>query len=437
MPNLVPPGGTSLPSEKRRRRICSPSRSGFKLLQPVFHCVNEGRRATSSSGPVSSELCPKEVQVQDAHNETPVLAQRWHSLGDSHQGGSPLSGARGNSPPPPRDVEALAPEGDQFLEAGLSSEVVETLLYAMALSTRKLYALKWRLFSLWFAQREQDPVHCPIGTVLGFLQSRFSQGLSPSTLKVYMAAIAVNYSLVLGPTLGRHPLVSRFLHGARWLRPSCRPRLPSWDLSVVLDGLLEAPFEPMESASEKFLTLKTALLLALASLRRVGDLQAMSVAPACLEFAPGMSKAILHPRAGYVPKVPRMAGHPVILQAFCLPPLESAEQERLHILCPAFEDIYIEQRKVVKIVLEFADKIFTYIFILEMVLKWLAYGFKKYFTNYWCWLDFIIVDISVIGLLASAFNYEQIGTLRVLRTLRALRPLRAVSRFAGMRVWQT
>lgn len=45
-------------------------------------------------------------------------------------------------------------------------------------------------------------------------------------------------------------------------------------------------------------------------------------------------------------------------------------------------------------VLEFSDKIFTYIFILEMMLKWLAYGFKKYFTNYWCWLDFLIVDVS-------------------------------------------
>ncbi|KAK3521415.1 hypothetical protein QTP70_004442 [Hemibagrus guttatus] len=120
----------------------------------------------------------------------------------------------------------------------------------------------------------------------------------------------------------------------RRLKPSCRLRLPSWDLSVVLDGLLEAPFEPMESASEKFLTLKAALLLALDSLRRVRDLQALLVASACLEFAPGMSKAILHPRAGYVPKVPRMAGCPVILQAFCLPPHESAEQERLHLLCP-------------------------------------------------------------------------------------------------------
>lgn len=60
----------------------------------------------------------------------------------------------------------------------------------------------------------------------------------------------------------------------------------------------------------------------------------------------------------------------------------------------AFEDIYIEQRKTIKTMLEFADKIFTYIFILEMLLKWVAYGYAKYFTNAWCWLDFLIVDVS-------------------------------------------
>lgn len=46
--------------------------------------------------------------------------------------------------------------------------------------------------------------------------------------------------------------------------------------------------------------------------------------------------------------------------------------------------------------LEYADKVFTYIFVLEMLLKWVAYGFKKYFTNAWCWLDFLIVDVSII-----------------------------------------
>ncbi|XP_035265176.1 sodium channel, voltage-gated, type I-like, alpha isoform X2 [Anguilla anguilla] len=100
----------------------------------------------------------------------------------------------------------------------------------------------------------------------------------------------------------------------------------------------------------------------------------------------------------------------------------------------AFEDIYIEQRKTIKTVLEFADKVFTYIFILEMLLKWVAYGFVKYFTNAWCWLDFLIVDVSLVSLVANALGYSELTAIKSLRTLRALRPLRALSRFEGMRV---
>lgn len=100
----------------------------------------------------------------------------------------------------------------------------------------------------------------------------------------------------------------------------------------------------------------------------------------------------------------------------------------------AFEDINIERRQTVKIVLEYADKVFTYIFVIEMLLKWVAYGFKTYFTNAWCWLDFFIVDISLISLVANWLGYSELGPIKSLRTLRALRPLRALSRFEGMRV---
>ncbi|XP_043911294.1 sodium channel protein type 4 subunit alpha-like [Protopterus annectens] len=100
----------------------------------------------------------------------------------------------------------------------------------------------------------------------------------------------------------------------------------------------------------------------------------------------------------------------------------------------AFEDIYIEQRAVIRTILEYADKVFTYVFVLEMLLKWTAYGFKVYFTNAWCWLDFLIVDVSLISLTANWMGYSELGAIKSLRTLRALRPLRALSRFEGMRV---
>ncbi|XP_076866362.1 sodium channel protein type 4 subunit alpha B isoform X2 [Brachyhypopomus gauderio] len=99
----------------------------------------------------------------------------------------------------------------------------------------------------------------------------------------------------------------------------------------------------------------------------------------------------------------------------------------------AFEDVYISQRRTIQIILEYADKIFTYIFVVEMILKWAAYGFKVYFTNAWCWLDFLIVDVSLISLTANILGYSDLGPIKSLRTLRALRPLRALSRFEGMR----
>ncbi|KAI2655894.1 Transposon Ty3-I Gag-Pol polyprotein [Labeo rohita] len=88
-----------------------------------------------------------------------------------------------------------------------------------ASSTRKLYALKWKLFTSWCGDHQQDPVNCPVGTVLEFLQDRFSAGLAHSTLKVYVAAIAAYHTLLGSPSVGRNPLVTGFLHGALRLRP--------------------------------------------------------------------------------------------------------------------------------------------------------------------------------------------------------------------------
>ncbi|XP_048014161.1 zinc finger protein OZF-like [Megalobrama amblycephala] len=43
---------------------------------------------------------------------------------------------------------------------------------------------------------------------------------------------------------------------ARRLRPCVRTRTLDWDFAIVLEGVAEAPFEPLEEVSERFLTLK-------------------------------------------------------------------------------------------------------------------------------------------------------------------------------------
>ncbi|GIX70912.1 hypothetical protein CEXT_614311 [Caerostris extrusa] len=72
-----------------------------------------------------------------------------------------------------------------------------------------------------------------------------------------------------------------------------------------------------------------------------------------------------------------------------------------------------------------------------MLLKWLAFGFKKYFTNAWCWLDFVIVLVSMFNLAVGLAGYANIPAFKTMRTLRALRPPPCHVASGGMRVSST
>jgi len=140
-------------------------------------------------------------------------------------------------------------------------------------------------------------------------------------------------------------------------------------------------------------------------------------------------------------------------------------------LALALEDVHLKNNPVLQDVLYYMDRIFTVIFFLEMCVKWLALGYVKYFTNAWCWLDFVIVMVSasrrvacdtftrwgdqivlqslqkrrvtegifrpqfsLMNLAAGYFGLGDMPAFRVLRTLRGLRPLRAMSRMQGLKV---
>ncbi|KAL0199171.1 hypothetical protein M9458_007711, partial [Cirrhinus mrigala] len=238
-------------------------------------------------------------------DEEPHFPRGSPSLEDPLEERLSFSGDGHNLAPASRPMEParLAPGRDASDLSGLSQAVIETI-------TQQAYALRWGLFERTHRDRR----------------------LSPSTIKVYVAAIAAYHDAVDGASLGKHQLVVRFLSGARRVNPP-RPHLvPSWDLAVTLQGLREAPFEPLASAELKYLSLKTALLTALASIKRVGDLQAFSVDEACLEFGPGDSHVILRPRPGYVPKVPTTPFRDQVVNLQALP-LEEADPASA-LLCP-------------------------------------------------------------------------------------------------------
>ena len=89
--------------------------------------------------------------------------------------------------------------------------------------------------------------------------------------------------------------------GVRCLRVPRQPLMPPWDLLVVYHTLTGPPFEPLEEVGIKFVSLKTALLLALVSAKHAGDMQALSGSPSCLPVSVAGDKVVLHPNSVYRP----------------------------------------------------------------------------------------------------------------------------------------
>ncbi|KAM3610159.1 uncharacterized protein V6R79_026259 [Siganus canaliculatus] len=93
-----------------------------------------------------------------------------------------------------------------------------------------------------------------------------------------------------------------------------------------------------------------------------------------------------------------------------------------------FEDVHLQHRPLLRTVVETSDQVFTYLFLLEMLLKWLAFGLRKYFSSGWHWLDFLLLDVSLVSLAMKHFGFSGVSGIQFLV------PLRILSRFQGPRL---
>ena len=354
--------GLPLPAESSIRGVAPPPGRGQHHLGPLRQ--GRGNQPPGPGRAFASLARGASLCFSPTSSDTPNTSES--GAGGSHRSpGGPLLARQGVVPSPPPTVswDTVAPPRQErpALSAGgtdlapqpatpptvrlavgrpdpllgsCTDAVQHTILNARASSTRLQYANRWKLFSSWCGGRGEDPVHCSVPLVLEFLQSLVDKGLSPATLKVYVAAISCNHVKVESCTVGSHRLISSFLKGAHRLNPPRAPRAPVWDLNLVLDTLCRAPFEPLARAELKWLSYKTAFLLAITSAKRVGELHALSVSESCLRWNPDHSGVTLWPNTAFLPKVPSAVNinRPIRLARFTPPSGEAASQ--LELLCP-------------------------------------------------------------------------------------------------------
>ena len=228
----------------------------------------------------------------------------------------------------------LARERLNLNTLGLPHDVIDTIQSARALSTRTAYDGKWRVFEEWCDKSHITAFQASVRDILSFLQDLLAKGRAFSTLKVYLAAIGACHIGFNTKPVGQHPIVVRFMKGARNKCRVSKPMAPSWDLTLVLEALCQPPFEPLGRVDMKMLSFKTVLLIALATAKRVSDIQALSVHPDCTRFSENNHRVLIMANPTFVPKNPLLECVPVQLEAFHPPPFVTQEQERLHSLCP-------------------------------------------------------------------------------------------------------
>uniref|UniRef100_A0A3Q2WHS1 Voltage-dependent L-type calcium channel subunit alpha n=1 Tax=Haplochromis burtoni TaxID=8153 RepID=A0A3Q2WHS1_HAPBU len=87
-----------------------------------------------------------------------------------------------------------------------------------------------------------------------------------------------------------------------------------------------------------------------------------------------------------------------------------------------------------KVILGYADHVFTGLFTIEIILKMTAYGAflhkGSFCRNYFNILDLVVVSVSLIS---SGIQSSAINVVKILRVLRVLRPLRAINRAKGLK----
>lgn len=80
------------------------------------------------------------------------------------------------------------------------------------------------------------------------------------------------------------------------------------------------------------------------------------------------------------------------------------------------------------------DMVCLAIFIVEMVLKMIAYKFFGYFKSGWNWFDFIIILSSVLSGLTVLSSMRILRVFRVFRSLKSLRGFKMVSSLKQLQV---
>eukprot|EP00112_Aurelia_sp_Birch-Aquarium-sp1_P014613 Seg317.5 transcript_id=Seg317.5/GoldUCD/mRNA.D3Y31 product="hypothetical protein" protein_id=Seg317.5/GoldUCD/D3Y31 len=180
-----------------------------------------------------------------------------------------------------------------LFECRISSEIADVIMFSWRGSTKKQYNVYINQWIQFCSERTCDPLHPTVNNVLFYLHSLYEKGLSYSALNTARSAISnidSNYIQPNHTSIGKHPLVCRYLKGI-FNKQKPVPKFNTiWSVDLVLDYL--SLLWPLVKITLKELTLKLVMLIALTTGQRCQTQTYLDISnpymkknESCIEFA--------------------------------------------------------------------------------------------------------------------------------------------------------
>ena len=164
---------------------------------------------------------------------------------------------------------------ESFASRGVSAQASELLLSSWRSKTNSSYNSLFSKWASWCERRNRDPTVGPVEDVVNFLAELHAEGYQYRSLNSYRSAISSIHERVEGQSIGQHPLVSRLLKGAFNQNPPTPRYSHFWDVGLVLQFIRQLGENNVLSL--KWISIKTAMLMALTRPSRSADLSQLNV----------------------------------------------------------------------------------------------------------------------------------------------------------------
>ena len=217
-------------------------------------------------------------------------------------------------------------------KSGFSRGFAVEISGCVCTSISQLYQAKWMLFCGWCRGRDVAPVNATVPLFVDFLvHLRRDKGLSVSAVKGYRSALNSVCALKGMDLAGSRPISMLIRSFSKSVRPE-ELRPPACDVTLVLQSLTKAPYEPLRTSDERFLAQKTLFLLVLASAKRIGELHALSHR---ISHSRDWGEVSFTSIAGFVVKTQDPFSSATRFEGFTVPAVPNASENRNgRLLCP-------------------------------------------------------------------------------------------------------